>query len=193
MSHYGNPAVDPLVAVDHCHAALLFALVLAQKPQDLLEIGMGSGKSADAILEALEFNGAYRCYTLVDNWYDFGGLMPAAVRDKYQSRVKLVTADEKAFVASCQQRFDFIFSDGDHTHANQWFDRVYDGLLKADGILAYHDVANPKFPNLAKIQLACQRRGIAHRVFDRSSRPDERCERGLLVIFKSGPQHAAGR
>jgi predicted O-methyltransferase YrrM len=192
MSHYGNPAVDQLVAVDHCHAALVFALVLSQKPQDLLEIGMGSGKSADAILEALAFNGRHRSYTLVDNWYDFSGQMPAAVREKYQSKVDLVTADEESFVANCRDRYDFIFSDGDHTRADQWFDRVYDGLLRENGILIYHDVANPMFPNLAKICEACVRRGIAHRVFDANSRPDERCDRGLLVIFKGDSRAASG-
>ena len=185
MTHYGNPAVDQWVAVDHCHAALPFALVLSQKPQDLLEIGMGSGKSADAILEALEFNGRHRSYTLVDNWCDFGGQMPAAVHEKYQGRIALVTADEESFVATCGERYDFIFSDGDHTRADQWFDRVYDRLLRENGILAYHDVANSSFPNLARIRQACIRRGLAHRLFDASSRPDERCERGLLVIFES--------
>src|SRR5512143_3623676 len=117
MSHYGNPAIDHAVAVDHCHAALLFALVLSQKPQDLLEIGIGSGKSADAILEALEFNGRHRSYTLVDNWFDFSGQMPTAVREKYQGRIALITADEGNFVATCRDRYDFIFSDGDHTRA----------------------------------------------------------------------------
>jgi predicted O-methyltransferase YrrM len=192
MSHYGNPAADQIVAVDHAHAALLFALVMAQKPRRLLEIGIGSGKSADAILEALAFNGGGHSYTLVDNWYDFGGAMPEAVRRKYEGRIRLVSADEADFIAGCRERFDFIFSDGDHHHAQERFERVYGELLNDGGILAYHDVANPKFPNLGRITEACTRRGIQHRLFARSSRPDERCERGLLVIFKSEPPSAAG-
>lgn len=193
MSHYGNPAADQIVAVDHAHAALLFALVMAHKPGKLLEIGMGSGKTADAILEALDFNGGEHSYTLVDNWYDFGGVMPDEVRRKYAGRITLVSADEATFVAGCRERYDFIFSDGDHHSADQRFERVYDELLNDGGILAYHDVANPKFPNLARITQACARRGLQHHVFSRSSRPDERCERGLLVIFKSErPSAAAG-
>jgi predicted O-methyltransferase YrrM len=191
VSHYGNPALDQIVAVDHAHAALLFALVMVQKPRRLLEIGMGSGKTADAILEALEYNGGEHAYTLVDSWLDFGGVMPEEVRRKYAGRITLVSADEVEFVAACRSRFDFIFSDGDHDTAEQRFERVYGELLEDGGILAYHDVANPQYPNLARITAACVERGIAHRLFARSSRPDERCERGLLVIFKSGPPSAA--
>jgi predicted O-methyltransferase YrrM len=192
VSNYGNPQADQIVAVDHAHAALLFALVMAQKPRTLLEIGMGSGKTADAILEALEFNGGGADYTLVDNWYDFGGAMPEVVRRKYEGRIRLVSADEAGFVASCRTRFDFIFSDGDHHSAQERFEDVYERLLEDGGILAYHDVANPKYPNLARITEACVRRGIHHRLFARSSRPDERCERGLLLIFKSERSSAAG-
>lgn len=186
MSHYGNPNIDRLVAVDECHAALIRALVLSQKPQDLLEIGIGSGKSTDAILEALSLNGTHRSYTLVDNWVDFGGVIPENVKTKYGKRVKLVTADERDFVGSCRESFDFIFSDGDHLHTQDWFDRVYGELLRDDGILVYHDVTNvAMFPNLLGIYRDCIARRIPHYLFNRNSLEGERCDRGLLVIFKN--------
>jgi predicted O-methyltransferase YrrM len=184
-SHYGDPSIDRLVAVDACHAALIQALVLSQKPQDLLEIGIGSGASTDAILAALAANGAHRSYTVVDNWLDFGGVLPESVRAKYAQRLRLVTADERDFVGACQERFDFIFSDGDHLHAHEWFERVYNDLLRDGGILIYHDVTNvAMFPNLLGIYHACIEQRIAHYLFNRNSLATERCDRGLLVIFK---------
>jgi len=186
MSHYGNPDIDRMVAIDPCHAALIHALVRSQKPQDLLEIGIGSGASTDAILAALEQNGTRGSYTLVDNWVDFGGVIPASVRSKYEGRVNLVTADEKDFVAGCRERFDFIFSDGDHLRTQEWFPRVYADLLRDDGILIYHDVTNVAlFPNLLNIYRECIERRIPHYLFNRNSREEERCDRGLLVMFKN--------
>lgn len=186
MSHYGNPDIDRMVAIDQCHAALVQALVQSQKPQDLLEIGIGSGKSTDAILEALSFNGGYRSYTLVDNWVDFGGVIPGNVRSKYEKRVKLLTAEEQDFVASCRDSFDFIFADGDHLRSQEWFGRVYGELLRDDGILIYHDVTNVAlFPNLLNIYRECIERRLPHYLFNRNSREGERCDRGLLLIFKN--------
>jgi len=185
-SHYGNPNIDRVVAIDQCHAALIQALVLSQKPQDLLEIGVGSGASTDAILAALAQNGTRGSYTLVDNWQDFGGVIPANVRAKYEGRVKLVTAEERAFVGSCKDSFDFIFSDGDHLHTQEWFHRVYAELLRDDGILIYHDVTNVAlFPNLLQIYRECIERRIPHYLFNRNSLEGERCDRGLLVMFKN--------
>jgi hypothetical protein len=44
-------------------------------------------------------------------------------------------------------------------HTHEWFGHVYDNLLDAGGILAYHDVTNGDFPDLARF--ARQRAGGA--------------------------------
>jgi hypothetical protein len=46
-----------------------------------------------------------------------------------------------------------------------------------------HDVLSEGY-QLYDIVINCQNRKIRHVVFSKSSRDDERCERGLLVIFK---------
>jgi predicted O-methyltransferase YrrM len=81
-------------------------------------------------------------------------------------------------------RFDFIMSDADHFRTQEWFAHVYANLLNSGGILIYHDVTNPQFPNLMRIYEDCVRNGHHHVLLNANSRKEERCDRGLLVIFK---------
>jgi predicted O-methyltransferase YrrM len=177
---------DPIVKIDACHAALIGTLVRTHKPARILELGIGGGTSTNQILEAIAYNQYQPSYTLVDNWVDWGGVMPPEVEQRYGNSVELVTSDEKAFVASCEEQYDFIFSDADHRHANEWFGRVYDRLLAREGILIYHDINlyESDFPNLREIYHAVLDRQIHHVLLNKNSRDDERCDRGLLVIFK---------
>ena len=65
---------------------------------------------------------------------------------------------------------------------------VYDNLLSSDGILIYHDInidnIDDPFPNLLEILNLCKTKNIHHKLFNRSTKENERCHRGLLVIFK---------
>jgi predicted O-methyltransferase YrrM len=179
---------DEGVKIDIAHANLLTGLVKANKPKNILEIGIGGGQSTDAILEALEFNQVDYHYTVVDNWYDWGRVRPDGVNEKYADRVDIVDSDEKDFVFSTTQTFDFIMSDGDHFNTQKWFEHVYDKLLNPNGILVYHDINTfnepDSFPNLLEIYAKCKEYGLPHHLFNSNSRDDERCQRGLLVIFK---------
>lgn len=174
------------VKVDKAHALTLAGLVYGQKPVKVLELGLGGGESTDAILEALLYNETAFNYTLVDNWVDYGYTMPAGVIERYGKYINIVTSDEKQFVHSTKDRYDFIFSDADHYHTNEWFDYVYDNLLAANGILVYHDINlfENCLPNLLEIYHKCLTRNLHHKLFNRNSIPGERCHRGLLVIFK---------
>jgi hypothetical protein len=40
------------------------------------------------------------------------------------------------------------------------------------------------FPNLISIYSDAVRRDLHHMLFNYNSRPDERCDRGMLVLFK---------
>jgi len=178
---------DPVVKVDVAHAAMLTALVQANKPKMVLEIGIGGGQGTDAILAGLDFNQQEFDYTLVDNWHDWGGVRPDGVTEKYGDRITIIDSPEKEFVFGTDQKFDFIMSDGDHFQADQWFEHVFTELLNDSGILIYHDINlfdADAFQNLNQIYYRCREYGLRHHLFNRNSREDERCQRGLLVIFK---------
>jgi predicted O-methyltransferase YrrM len=181
------------VMVDECHASLIAALVKAHKPVKLLELGVGSGFTSKQILDSLDWNGLDTArYTLVDNWADWNFSIPEGI--EHIARHPMCTIyqlSEMQFVFSTPEKYDFIFSDADHWNADKWFDYVYERLLEPGGILIYHDVCtcDPPdgglvFPNLKNIYDRCVQLGIYHKVFNKSSKPDERCWRGLLVIFK---------
>lgn len=183
---------DENVKIDTAHAELVGALVMCNKPTRILEIGIGGGKSADAILEALEYNQQPFAYTLVDNWFDWGGQRPPAVDEKYGKHMRIIDSGEREFVFSCQEQFDFIMSDGDHMATEQWFEYVYENLLADGGILIYHDVnfVDPDaFMNLKELYRKCRDYRLRFHLFNRNSRSDERCQRGLLVIFKDGEKY----
>jgi predicted O-methyltransferase YrrM len=178
---------DPVVKVDVAHATMLTALVQANKPKTVLEIGIGGGQGTDAILAGLAFNQQVFQYVLVDNWHDWHGQRPEGVTEKYGSMINIVDSAEKDFVFSTDKTFDFIMSDGDHHHADQWFEHVFTELVNPGGILIYHDINlfdADAFQNLNQIYHRCQEYGLRHHLFNRNSREDERCQRGLLVIFK---------
>lgn len=178
---------DENVKIDIAHAELLRGLIMSHKPKTILELGVGGGQSTDAILAGLEYNQQQYDYTLVDNWFDFGFKQPDEVGELYGSKIKIVTSEEKEFVFDCKQKFDFIMSDADHHRTDQWFEYVYQNLLNPNGILIYHDVNlidAEAFHNLANIYHRCKELVLPHMLFNRNSKPDERCQRGLLVIFK---------
>lgn len=184
MAEFGK---DEAIKVDVAHATLLTGLVMANKPHTILELGVGGGRSTDALLSGIAYNGRPYEYTLVDNWHDFGFKQPEQVAEKYTGKLDIVTSDEREFVFSCNKKYDFIMSDADHSRTDQWFEYVYDNLLNEGGILCYHDVnlIGPDFPNLRNIYYKSKARNLTYMLFNKNSLPDERCERGLMVIFKN--------
>lgn len=181
-----------MIQIDTVHAKVLNALVLADKPKRVLELGYGIGFATDEIYAALEYNQQPYTYTLVDNWLDthldYSDGSPEKVKEKYSNKIDIVTANERDFVFGCKEKYDFIMSDADHHSTDQWFEYVYENLLANDGILCYHDVMlTSMFPNLYRIVECCKEFNLRYKVFDKSSLPDEMCFRGLLVIFKDNP------
>jgi len=175
----------PLVRIDQAHIDLIAGLVKANKPKITLEIGMGSGSVTDAIIQAQQYNQIDLQHTVVDNWHDWNFNRPPDVDSRYPD-VNIITATEYDFVHTTDHTFDFIISDGDHHNAERWFGRVYNELLNPGGILIYHDVntVEREFLNLLEILYYCQTHNIRHHLFNQNSRSDERCQRGLMVIFK---------
>ena len=171
-------------AIDDCHAALIASLVACAKPQRVLELGFGPGQSCRAILKALQYNGSSFEYDLVDNWIDFGGALPDVTKSDEFKVIRFISSTEREFVYGCLDKYDFIFSDADHHNTQCWFQRVYEEMLNPGGILLYHDVTTADFPNLYELVQDCRDLGLSYRVFNKNSREGERCDRGLLAIFK---------
>jgi predicted O-methyltransferase YrrM len=175
------------VKIDVAHANLVHGLIVASKPTNILELGLGGGRSADAIIDGMRYNNNGAKLTIVDNWYDFGGVIPDGAEDRYGNDAIIITANEKDFVFSSDQKFDFIFSDADHFSTDQWFEHVYENLLEKGGILIYHDInmVDNSFLNLRNIYQKVLEFGYHHFLFNKNSLSNERCHRGLLVIFKN--------
>lgn len=171
------------VSIDLAHAALLQGVILSMKPARVLELGFGEGYTSRVISDALEWNGTGDL-TIVDNWCDWGGQRPN--QSQVQSdRVAVVTADERDFVRSAPtDRYDILVSDADHQRSHFWLsDHLR--IVKPGGVLFFHDVGKgTDFRNLQGIPAMLRSFGIPHKLFESSTRADERCERGWLVAFK---------
>ena len=172
------------VAIDDPHALLIFGLAVSHKPQQVLEIGVGSGFLTRTLLNAVDYN---QCGTLtcVDNWFDTEGKEPKFF-DALRSRgAGFVFSSEKEFVKGCKaEAYDFILSDGDHFNSGEWIDDTL-RILRPGGVVVFHDTNQPDvFPSLGKIVKRVEELGLFHYHFIQKSRKDERTDRGLLLVFK---------
>lgn len=170
-----------VAAVDRNHALFIASVVLAAKPRAVIELGVGTAYLTWTLLDAIRYNGV-GALAVVDNWFDAGGKEPVAVTNELRAAgVMVLTASEEEFVhAAPDACCDVLISDADHYATQRWVDQHL-RILTSGGWLFYHDTNNPSFPMLAEIEPQLRDRGafVAH--FTQSSRPGERCERGLLV------------
>lgn len=174
-----------MIEIDEAHIQLIKALIMSHKPKDILEVGLGTGKTSRAILDAIEFNGIGHL-TIVENLYDFGGAVPPHAEHLQRIGAEIVYATEEEFVkGASDDSYDFIVSDADHFHANEWFNQ-YIRIARPNAILAFHDTAADTYLNLREIKRQADALAIPYREFATSSRSDEQCDRGLLVLF-TGP------
>lgn len=172
----GRPST---VAMDDAHVMLIYGLVLAYKPNRILELGIGTAKCSRAILEAIAYNTRGRL-TCVDNWRDWGGRRPPVADALERCGVEIIESDQMAFLAGSHATYDFIVSDADHFSGEA---ALIMAALNDGGIAVFHDTNAPfDFPALQRI---LEHSGSYPRYhFLRNSRPDERCDRGLLVVVK---------
>lgn len=182
-SIYGkNPYKD--AGIDICHSLLLFGIIVAKKPKNILELGIGTGVGSETILNALKYNQQNYTYDALDNLYDLGGNLSQTYLDNLkQNNVNIIVSDEKPYVEKCENnKYDLIISDADHLNAGEWVDHII-RICKNNGIIFCHDVANEGYPSLKKYIDYVKNNSIPHYLFNSSSRPDEKCERGWLMII----------
>jgi len=170
-------------SMDTAHAALIASVVLASKPARVLELGVGTGYVSKAILLALRFNGR-GSLTCVDDWHDWSGRRPVHIDGLEAMGAGIVLSSEAAFVRSCAAgHFDLVVSDADHFNAHQWFEDTL-RLVAPSGVAFFHDTNQPEvFPGLATLPSRATESGLPSRHYMASSRGDERCDRGLLMVL----------
>jgi len=167
--------------IDVAHNCLIFGVALSSKPENVLELGIGSGYVTRAILYALKFNGKGKL-TSVDNWHDWKGKEPAHIEGLRKQNVNVVVMDEGRFVKSQPDNsYDFLISDGDHHRAGGWAKDVF-RIVKAGGIIFVHDVSKGGYSSLRRYAELSKEKRLAHFIFSKSSRKRERCNRGLLMV-----------
>jgi predicted O-methyltransferase YrrM len=185
MEGFSNNTSAP---VDLAHDMFLVGAILAQKPRDVLEFGIGTGLLTASIVYALAYNRRGRL-TSVDNWFDWKGKEPAHAAHFRRAGVKIVAMKEEEFVRGAPtDGWDFLVSDGDHRHSHEWLDQHL-RIVRNGGFMFFHDTNQPKkFPGLTTIERQLKDRGMFCLHFRKESRPDEYCHRGLLFAVNRKPR-----
>jgi len=176
------------VEMDTVHIDLIKATAMALKPLNMLELGMGSGKVTAALMEASMATG-FGQLTVVDNWVDWNGVKPNIHNvEPYiiLNRLQIITKSEESFVAENEDKpqYDLIVSDADHHNSHKWWHMTL-SMLKYEGVAFFHDVCNRDFPNLNMLVYDIDAAGYQTKIFKNSSHPFERCNRGLLMVWKA--------
>ena len=169
-----------LVRIDRCHVDLIAGIAKSLKPQNILELGFGTGDTSFALTQAIEFNGVGDL-TIVDNWSLFDGRPPEHLTLRHPN-VSVHTSDERAFVVNAgTDKYDLVISDADHWNAHEWLNE-YLRICRDGGIVVMHDTASHYYPRLRDMIRICKERGLSYMEFNKSSRPDEECWRGTLIV-----------
>lgn len=173
---------DP-VAMDCAHSLFIVGSVLARKPRQILELGVGSGYLTKSLLQALRYN-MRGSLTTVDNWHDTGGTEPFLAKELGRAGFRVTCSGEEEFVHRAPtDYYDFLISDADHFNSQKWLNQHL-RIVKRDGFLFFHDTNQPEtFPGLATLTGKIRRLGLPHFHFTENSRQDERCHRGLLFVI----------
>lgn len=169
-------------SVDLCHGVILLGTLMSIKPENVLEIGIGPGFCSDMIIEALGYNNKGQL-TCVDNMHDLGGNLPHDVLARLQQKATVIKSSERDFVySSPDNTYDFLVSDGDHQHAGEWTEEIF-RIIRPNSFMFFHDVNPREYPNLMNYKTEADRLGKPNYLFNASSRGDEQCGRGWLMII----------
>jgi predicted O-methyltransferase YrrM len=144
---------DDRRAIDIAHNVFLMGALLSKKPDNILELGIGTGFVTQTLLAGIRFNGFGRI-TCVDNWFDWGGKEPAGIDKLRQTGAKVVVESEERFLRTCAaDQYDFLVSDADHMHSGDW---VHEHLrvTRNDAFLFFHDTNSEEWPSLRGIPSA---------------------------------------
>ena len=170
--------------MDTCHYLQIIGSLVSKKPQNVLEVGVGTALLTVGLVMGLKYN---RCgsLTCVDNWIDWHGIEPPEIKELREAGVTILAPlEERQFVSECPSNvYDFVVSDGDHRNSGSWVDEYF-RITKPDGFIYFHDTNNTEmFPSISRIEQRVKELGLPSFHFTSSSRDDEHCERGLLFAI----------
>ncbi len=127
------------------HAAVLYKMVLRERPETVLEIGMGHGMSTLSILCALNQTGGR--LISIDPYVDWRSGKDAALyaveRAGYSGHHTFI--EKPSCLALPElfgqgQRIDFGYIDGNHSYEHAFIDAFYmDRMLRTGGVLGFND------------------------------------------------------
>lgn len=174
-------------SIDISHGVLIFGTMLSAKPEKILEIGIGTGFITNFLLDGISYN-QKGILTSIDNFYDLGGNLPNHVLQslKQKNNINIIAPiEEKEFVLSSKNdEYDFLVSDGDHVHSGEWVDEIF-RIMSPNAFMFFHDVNNSGFPGLMNYKILADKYNKPNYLFTQSSRNDEQCHRGLLMVINT--------
>ncbi|UCD82316.1 MAG: glycosyltransferase family 4 protein [Desulfobacterales bacterium] len=171
-------------AVDRCHNLLVTGSVLARKPQNVLELGIGTGYLTWSLIYALRYNGMGQL-TCVDNWFDWGMTEPAGINEIRSAGVQVIApVSEEEFVKQSPSNvYDFLISDADQFLSGLWVDELL-RICRHNAFMFFRNTnLKDDLPNLQLIEKRIKQLGLNHYHFTETSREDERCYRGWLFAI----------
>jgi predicted O-methyltransferase YrrM len=169
-------------AIDTAHMLLIFSLIISSKPAKSLELGIGKSFATQAILAGIKYNSS-GTLTCVDNLIDFHKIEPTFFPELRNRGVNIIAPiNEMDFVHNCKEKYDFIMSDADHEKSGTWIKETM-LLLNPGGLICFHDIGTI-YPNSKLILDAIEQYGYSKILFNLNSLPDERCDRGFLLVKK---------
>ena len=137
LENYGQPVDDDV-------ARMLQIIIMAAKPQKVLEIGTSIGFSTVMMAEAMKHYGG----KIVTVEFDGRAAEQAVAnfeRRGLKEQIEVVVGDARVVVAAMDQEFDLIFQDvGDKELYAELLDSCL-RLLKPGGLLIAEDVLYPAF------------------------------------------------
>jgi hypothetical protein len=170
-------------AIDLAHNLFLVGAVLAFKPRQLLELGIGTGYVTASLAHAVRYNTAGQL-TSVDSWLDTGGKEPELAAGLRALGVNIVRSREEEFVRSAPtDTYDLLVSDADHEHSPEWLDQ-HMRITRRGGLMFFHDTNQPDiYPALATMESKVAALGLPYIHFKQATRPGELCDRGWLFVI----------
>jgi len=172
----------PGAAIDLNHIILILGTLLSAKPENILELGIGTGKTSEILIQGIKYN-KKGYLTCVDNLMDLDGNMSREIFESLKKRnISIVQSNERDFVyRTGDNQYQFLVSDADHLAANQWINEIF-RIMSPNSFCFFHDIG-PNYSNLLEYKIKSDELGKPNYLFNISSRPEENCERGLLMVI----------
>ena len=146
-----------MAAIDRNHNIFLIGALLSKKPENVLELGIGTGYVTWSLIFGLAYNQKGKL-TSVDNYLDWNGNEPNGIQAIRDAGVNVIAPiEEKDFIKKCKHdTYDFIISDADHLNADSWIDDYF-RIACNNAFLFFHDTNQYNaFPNLMNIEKKIQ-------------------------------------